>query len=302
MATPYCYTPLHEQSHQIRLLTLLPSNLVAQEDSQIQITLELVQLTTENVPEFEALSYAWGSSENRGEVGIVTDSGLQALNVTQNLYDALLHLRYETKPRVLWIDAICINQQDNPERSSQVKRMANIYTLSCRVLVWLGPEADESSLALSLLECLGPKIEVNWSRWSMKAALEDQLERHWADHHQRLPFNSRELAAVSSLFKRSWFERLWIWQEIWLAGSSALVVCGSRTLLWANFRTACFCITTKPGWIGVSENRRRALRHLVRKWPYRSFPSLLRETQLAKCADPRVSPNFFEHYFLTLLS
>lgn len=296
MSTPYHYTPLHEQSHQIRLLTLHPGNSVAQEDSHIRITLEIVQLTTENVPEFEALSYAWGSPENRREVWIVTDSGLQILNITQNLHKSLHHLRYETEPRVLWIDAICINQQDIPERSSQVKRMANIYTLSKRVLVWLGPEADESSLALALLESLGSKIEVDWHRGKMNATSEDPLDRHWADKSQPLPFNYREMTAIVRLCERPWFERLWIWQEIWLAGPSALLVCGSKTLLWAIFCTASLCVNTKQGVIQAFSNRRRILRHLVRKSPYQSFPSLVRNSQWAKCADPRVSLHFSAQY------
>ncbi len=244
------------------------------------------------MPEFEALSYAWGSSENRGDVWIVTDSGLQILKVTQKLHEALHHLRYETEPRVLWIDAICINQQDFPERSSQVKRMANIYILSKRVLVWLGPEADESSLALTLLESLGSKIEVDWPRGKMHGTSADPLDRHWADKFQPLPFNYREMTAIVRLFERTWFERLWIWQEIWLAGPSALIVCGSKTLLWTIFCKASLCINTKKGSRQLASNRRRTLRHLVRRSPYQSFPSLLRESQLAKCADPRVSHHF----------
>jgi hypothetical protein len=288
MSASYCYTPLDENAKQIRLLTLLPLAFPSITHSPaVHISLELVQLTQENVPQFEALSYAWGSPEDPVEILIETETGSQALKVTQNLYEALHHLRLENQPRVLWIDAICINQQDIPERSTQVKRMADIYTLSKRVVVWLGPEVDDSSLALDLLESLGSKIEVDWPRWRMNATSEEPSEQHWADRYQSLPYNDRELTAIVRLCELPWFERLWIWQEIWLAGPSAILVCGRKTLLWEIFRKACFCTINKARWITVSRARCELLDHLCCKSPYQPFSSLAIDTQLAKCSDPR---------------
>jgi hypothetical protein len=185
MSTPYLYVPLDENAQQIRILTLLPGSSPA----QIRINLEIVQLSTEHVPDYEALSYVWGSTEERVEVWIESESAPQVLAVTQNLAEALYHLRYETQPRVLWIDAICINQRDIPERNAQIKRMADLYRLSRRVVAWLGPESGDSSLGLDLLRSLGAKIEVNWVFATMKAIPEDISEQHWADINEVLPYN-----------------------------------------------------------------------------------------------------------------
>lgn len=73
--------------------------------------------------DFEALSYCWGNAANFLRIYI----GKEYIDVTQNLHDALLKLRDKEKARTLWIDAICINQQDLSERSQQVTIMRQIY-------------------------------------------------------------------------------------------------------------------------------------------------------------------------------
>jgi hypothetical protein len=119
-------------------------------------------------PRYEALSYTWGSMENPETVFMETSlcASLEngaipaTLQVGQNLASALRHLRYSHRSRKLWIDALCINQSDDTERGEQVKRMACIYKLANRVVVWLGPEANNSKLALSTLQYLGAQVEV----------------------------------------------------------------------------------------------------------------------------------------------
>lgn len=117
------YLPLAAQ--EIRLLTLLPGT----KESAIRIFLKAVLFTKDITPTFEALSYAWGSSDNLVDI-FITDStntsntaettGFGTLAITKNLAEALPFLRYADKPRVLWIDAICVNQRDLQERSFQV--------------------------------------------------------------------------------------------------------------------------------------------------------------------------------------
>lgn len=159
-----------------------------------------MQLTKENVPEFEALSYARGSTGYPIEILIETKSGPGVVKITQNLHDALHRLRYETRPRVLWIDAICIDQQNIPERSSQVRRIADIYPVAEIVIVWLGRETNHSSLGLNLLELLGTQIEVDWGSAKMRSTSEDTSQLHWANFEVPLPYNERELAAIVGIF------------------------------------------------------------------------------------------------------
>jgi hypothetical protein len=118
-ADTYQYSPLNDAASEIRLLTLLPAEFSA----KVHINLHTEQLTSDKRPSYEALSYVWGSTHNLVDifVGSSTSSTQYTLAVTQNLARALPYLRYRDRKRVLWVDAICVNQKDLTERSKQVK-------------------------------------------------------------------------------------------------------------------------------------------------------------------------------------
>ncbi|KAK6442070.1 hypothetical protein LTR95_001689 [Oleoguttula sp. CCFEE 5521] len=84
---------------------------------------------------YEALSYVWGTSQAAYNI---TVNGEPGFNVTENLHRALARLRLKDQSRVLWVDAVCINQTDLAEKADQVSRMDDIYTHAERVLIWLG--------------------------------------------------------------------------------------------------------------------------------------------------------------------
>ncbi|KAF1850053.1 HET-domain-containing protein [Cucurbitaria berberidis CBS 394.84] len=141
----YSYEPLDEGNHGIRLMTLLPA---PTREAEIVCDLRNVRLTETDVPSFEALSYTWGSpmSPSRLRVAFLTN---EKIDVTRNLTEALPCLRDTEKPRALWIDAVCINQKPLAERGQQVQRMAHIYSLAERVIVWLGLDNTDSRLTMA---------------------------------------------------------------------------------------------------------------------------------------------------------
>ena len=235
---PYQYTPLQTSSPEIRLLTLLPGSL----GTDIHCRLHTQNLRRNPPPCYEALSYAWGSVENQ----VVIYVGDGTLLVTRSLADALYHLRYPDRPRTLWIDAICVNQGDLNERSQQVARMADIFTLAERVVAWLGLEAQNSTRALGALNLISSMIDVDYDTLAMKPSEEARTsgQLHWADQNMTIPFKSQELDLVHHLLKRAWFERLWVQQEIILA-TDAILMCGFDILLWSRFRTAIMYILIK---------------------------------------------------------
>ena len=141
---PYRYSPLNESLNEIRLLELHPGDFSADLHVSIRKASLISEappiheaLLMEGPPIYEALSYVWGTTENPVEIK-VGPSGSETLAITQNLAIALPYLRHEKHFRTLWIDALCINQQNLHERSSQVKMMGDIYRLADRVVVWLG--------------------------------------------------------------------------------------------------------------------------------------------------------------------
>lgn len=231
----YHYEPLNDDLNEIRLLTLHEGHF----EAEIRISIHSVPLNADSLPTYEALSYVWGSPETEVEIQV----GSRSLAITKNLAEALPYLRYQDRPRVLWIDAICVNQQDLAERSRQVIRMADLYKLADRVVVWLGSDKNESGHGLRIMEELSSQINVNWLRRTIEPK-SDQAAKHWSDVNQELPYDDNDLRAIYSLMIYPWFVRLWIWQEIHLANSRAILTCGCHTILWTAFRMALFCL----GW------------------------------------------------------
>ncbi|KAF2093888.1 hypothetical protein NA57DRAFT_68918 [Rhizodiscina lignyota] len=162
------------------------------------------------VPNFEALSYVWGPFDGEEAAIIERASSMnckavQTMKIRKNLASALRHLRRESSIRNLWIDALCINQADVPERNRQVPRMRHIYSLARRVIVWLGEESPDSSHALSTMEFLGGQGEPSNDGWHLPSP------------------GCREPLC-----------RLWTVQEILLANRFAIVQCGSANMLITN--------------------------------------------------------------------
>jgi hypothetical protein len=121
------------------------------------------------------------------------------------------------KPRHLWIDAICINQNDVAERNAQVALMDRIYSEAKNVCVWLGEKTEDSGSALHFINQV------------VMVADFDSLVKN--------PKNSNNWMALSSLMKREWFSRRWVVQEITLA-RTATIYCGDASVDWADFAVA----------------------------------------------------------------
>ncbi|KAL2071239.1 hypothetical protein VTL71DRAFT_12474 [Oculimacula yallundae] len=285
----YRYSTLDERSQEVRILILLPGVV----DDPIHILLQTTSFTDDNIPDYEALSYAWGSTDNPKSIQVGDEvSDLTTLEVTSNLAQALPYLRHLTEPRTLWIDAICVNQQDLVERGSQVKRMPDLFSKAKSVVVWLGPETPDSALALNMLQRIGSTIHVDWLR-STYVAEDTAL----LDEDRRVTCTAAEILSIAGILSRSWFERLWIVQEICLAPPSTLVQCGATSVSWNQFAKGIFLTrNNKQTLHGMMLEEEQALRvrleaiyDFVRlKYSLNfGFSSLSESTKNQKCSDPR---------------
>ncbi|KAF2796919.1 HET-domain-containing protein, partial [Melanomma pulvis-pyrius CBS 109.77] len=205
--SPYLYQPLLAAPNSIRLLRLLPDT----DKAEIRCEIFNYQLKAERSSGlYEALSYVWGNSPERKRLIIGGRNGAQAyLDVTTNLYAALRRLRDPDVERIVWVDAININQDDLEERGSQVQFMASIYSFASRVIVWLGE--DDSGAAFELI-------------------------REAADGHQQPENGShgRKFGELVTLLKLQWFRRIWVLQEV-AAARSVLFIFGHEEITGGVF-------------------------------------------------------------------
>lgn len=237
----YQYESLDETAKEIRLMTLLAGKI----EDPIRIELTRTPFPADGAspsPAFEALSYVSGSESNPSHIHVESGQTQGLLSITQNLAQALLYLRHPERDRIFWIDAICVNQKDLEERSKQVQNMGDIYSHALRVVVWLGPEKDNSAHALELISSLATKVKIDWSRQQISAASVEFCE--WADRTIPLPYEGEFWLAICKLLLRPWFDRLWVQQEVRLA-KEVVITCGNSAVTWHSFCSVMFLIFAK---------------------------------------------------------
>lgn len=219
--TMYQCPPLLEDGH-IRILELQPGK------AGDIINFELYGVDLKKNPSFEALSYEW--KEKSGTIPVQCNQA--RLLVTPNCKAALEQLRHETEKRSLWIDAVCINQQDKPECNQQVAMMTDIYRKAKTVLMWIGKEGHFTEAAFRSFPALSKLHEA-----LLKDPDGSSLDHFTLEDRSELRELGKDVfgnvditAGVRELLSRPYFTRAWIFQEIILAGSRGLVMCGGVSL------------------------------------------------------------------------
>ena len=241
------------------------------------------------VPPYEALSYTWGTTDNAEYVFVTNPADpLRTpswLRIRANLANALRHLRYPDRRRMLWVDAISINQGDVAERGQQVKRMRQIYPLSDTVIIWIGPESEDSTHALETLRYFSEQVEYIIShRWG--DAPNAQERDWWRDEHT-LPYQEKTWRSLFSLLHRPWFERVWVLQEA-LSCNRVQLQCGRDSVPWVDVRKALLVLRQKTSVL-PPEIRDRLFtygRGLMAP-PLASLEHLLLWTRNQKCTEPQ---------------
>ena len=242
----------------------------------------------ESRKQYEALSYVWGN---------IRDSDAILVNghtvfVTKSLEIALRHLRYPEKPRTLWIDYVCINQKDVLERSQQVAQMGLIYEQAKSVLIWLGPATLDSGVGMEILRYFATEKR-------------PRSCPVWQTYPQSLVYQG-----LQDVMTRSWFERMWVVQEIGRS-QHAMLLCGRDYVEWQSTNPAavrCFSRMIKyaeilPEWsqLGFGTVNMKPLLEMLdfqdanqfsRPWGSceRAAPDLLHlayNMRHKKCTDPR---------------
>ncbi|KAJ4992409.1 hypothetical protein SVAN01_02118 [Stagonosporopsis vannaccii] len=232
----YGYTRILDR--QVRLLLIKPGA----PDEELNVTLLTIddeQLGGKQHP-YQALSYHWGDGAADKPIIVQDDpfaEGVKHMNdlvkgmlsgkkekklfIRLNLYDALKHMRHDKLVVSAWVDALCINQEDKVEKSTQVGKMADIYRGAYNVCIWLGSDEGLNAVSAMAMDFIPQVID--------------------PQKHDELLHNVEKTPCWASLFELlewSWFSRRWIIQEVALA-RSATVHCGnSKVIHWHDFQDA----------------------------------------------------------------
>ncbi|KAH0432372.1 heterokaryon incompatibility [Colletotrichum camelliae] len=243
MTGKFPYRTLSPLENEIRLIEVDRLHKI---DTQSPVRCRLKHASLYTDPNYIALSYAWGDP-NVTRAIILDGHNVQ---VTENLESALRHVASsfwndEEPGPTLWVDAICIDQQNETERTQQVAQMGAIYSTATRTMIWLGPADEDSDLAIQTLHTLGQKgirLRDHVPSWA-KVPFSDTPSTRRVIRTQKIldgiladlcRGGSRKLAAINSLFGRPWFRRVWVIQERVLS-SNTFVCCGGADIGWGRF-------------------------------------------------------------------
>ena len=236
-----------------------------------------------------------------------------SIEVTTNLFFALYFLRLEHEPRTMWIDAICIGQDDLDERSSQVQLMREIYRGCRRAVVWLGEETYWTARVFEFLKAMDKAR--GWGtgnedskRAFRKSSAELQEKLSTDETVQRIV----EKGLYGDIAQRPFWSRIWIVQEVAVA-YDVLVQCGTDVMGWEDFSNAVckwflvdpYCSTrtddhaayflgrdTQRGLIHSHGSRRPRVRWIAKPRDYLSYPGAIAlqvNTVTERC--PSMSPS-----------
>lgn len=192
----YRYEPVNERD--IRLVELQSPN----PDNPKEVACKIKYSTLDSCPLFTAVSYMWGPASTPE---IVYIEG-KVLKVRESLFQLLLDLR-RGEPRLLWIDALCIDQENMIERMEQVKIMGEIYAKANYVMTWLGSECKDGELGAQMLDLYARQLPLPPN----------------ADEHN--------YKAIEQLYRTAYWSRRWPIQEVLQGRTVIIYVAGLETSL-----------------------------------------------------------------------
>ncbi|KAI0976770.1 heterokaryon incompatibility protein-domain-containing protein [Xylaria arbuscula] len=236
----FAHRPITPGTRRIRLIEILPKK--TPED--VIPSCNLIHFDLDDPPPYVALSYVWGDTTRSSSV-LVNGTTFKA---TQSLADLLCHLVPQEKPLTAWVDALCIDQDNEEEKSVQVGQMAEVYRRASFVLCWLGLGTAESRDAMLWIQKYGSQAHqlgigntpalrlVNLLRQfnSNPQSIDDSTMRTFL-HDIQEQFTSWVLgdggpiSALYHFFERPYWNRMWVVQEVVL-GKTVHFRCGDLTV------------------------------------------------------------------------
>ncbi|PVI04008.1 HET-domain-containing protein, partial [Periconia macrospinosa] len=274
---PYKYQPLSNQDS-IRILILYPADDPTEPlRGQLEYTerAQILRSLSNFNTQYETVSYAWG--DQKPTESILLEKDASELKITKNVDCMLRHLRKRSVKRSLWIDALCLNQDDKTEKSIQVPLMGKIYAQAKKTNIWLGNSDEETPRIWAFLRRLAAleKDQIN------EALLKSELQHIWGEEDGVSP--------TERFLCRPWFSRRWILQEVFLS-QAAVVRCGNMKISWNWIASGLETLRTASERtlirLGPSAQNTLNTAHVLRNNTGKIL-DLIWDFDTAKCADPR---------------
>jgi hypothetical protein len=154
------------------------------------------------------LSYSWGDPAIHQK--IFTQDGV--IPITASVQSALKRFRFQDRTRIIWVDAFCVNQSNNEEKSGQILLMPKIYSSASRVVVYLGKHADDADNSRSAIKLMEKSSKTSFYSLPGKIVSDSALTTVALPHG-----HDKVWRALKEFWARRWFRRIWIIQEFLLA-------------------------------------------------------------------------------------
>ncbi|KAF7558214.1 hypothetical protein G7Z17_g203 [Cylindrodendrum hubeiense] len=221
----YQYTAL-QHPDSVRVLVLEPAM-----TRLLQLRASIIQYRPEDEigkvdgQRYIAVSYTWGKPEASRRLTCATRSGDCSLEISPVVEGLLHHFRDSYRPTYLWLDAICLNQEDEAEKNQQIPRMGEIYQLASAVQIWLGEQDEDGhSGGFTVL-------------------------RRFAALQKPPKLSEQDINHLKRLLQNAWFYRRWILQEAVLA-QRAVFHHGHHTLELSMFLKGWQCVGEQADQLG----------------------------------------------------
>ncbi|TID18906.1 HET-domain-containing protein [Venturia nashicola] len=310
------YEPLPPGEEYTRVVVLQPA-----EDLDDELVCQIKSVKYQELGvHFEAISYAHDHSIFPETLVCVNGRFHSNITISPNLSNALRHLRLPNATRTLWVDAICINQEDAQEKSSQINQIGAIFAAAQRVSVWLGLPDEETADAFDFCHVLADfAISCGLSK-------EHEFNIKYTDWLSPGPKRARTSLACDSVYQqrglafkrfleRPWFHCRWVIQEmffgraVWVHCGASMIVADTLALAIVTshvikaerarlFKTTdvFWCDNIDKNTLGLAHELVRAesgstsgIQRHKKQSKRKQYPilHLLAENEDARCADPR---------------
>ncbi|KAJ4395057.1 hypothetical protein N0V85_006692 [Neurospora sp. IMI 360204] len=294
----YPYQPLQSNKHIIRVLHIEPPTSPSSQSGQVIAgSVFQVELMSDNSSShaYSAVSYEWGLPPKDESKSTTILLGGHTVRVRENLYNALRRIRdvhfkinsNAESPLLLWVDAVCINQDDDVEKGHQVQMMGQIYATARTVFVWLGSGSERTLAAMNAINAIGMEnlkaLEENLKKknthmldveTSFESLEGSGLTRHEEDFDKqlvaKLPTEQQEWAnklrdvskGIAEFCEASYWRRVWIVQEFVMA-RDYLLLCNDAVVTKDEFEKVLDIVAVVRRIRGLYQT----LRELDAMWP-----------------------------------